>query len=69
MHLGFGKHLTETAWSIPGDQGRAAERLFVDSIEAWRLRMRIGSLILCAHSFGAYIVTRYAPIRLALHVA
>jgi len=40
----------------------AAENLFVESIEVWRLQMGIDSMILCAHSFGAYIATRHVQI-------
>lgn len=37
-----------------------AENLFVDSIEVWRIKQNLGSIILCAHSFGAYIATKYS---------
>ena len=37
-----------------------AEELLVDSIERWRVQQGIDSMILCAHSFGAYISTNYA---------
>jgi pimeloyl-ACP methyl ester carboxylesterase len=53
---GFGR-----SWKprFPSDN-RDAEDLLVESIELWRVQMGIGAMILCAHSFGAYIATRYA---------
>ena len=40
----------------------AAEDVWIESLERWRIRMHIPAhrLILCAHSFGAYIATLYA---------
>ena len=54
--LGFGRSSKPT---FPVDD-RACEALFVDSIEGWRVNMGFESMILCAHSFGAYIATQYA---------
>jgi pimeloyl-ACP methyl ester carboxylesterase len=53
---GFGR-----SWKpqFPSDN-RDAEDLLVESIERWREQMGIDAMILCAHSFGAYIATRYA---------
>ena len=49
---GFGR-----SWK-PRDS--CCEELLVESIERWRVRMGIGAMILCAHSFGAYVATKYA---------
>lgn len=54
---GFGR-----SWKPNFAHGRAAEELWVESLERWRVQMHISrhDLILCAHSFGAYIATLYA---------
>ena len=54
--LGFGR---SSKPSFPADD-TAAEALFVESVEAWRASMRLPSIAICAHSFGAYIAARYA---------
>ena len=36
-----------------------SETLFVDSIEAWRIKLNLKSIIICAHSFGCYISINY----------
>ena len=54
---GFGR-----SWKPEFTNGKAAEELWVESLERWRVQMQIlgQDLILCAHSFGAYISTLYA---------
>jgi pimeloyl-ACP methyl ester carboxylesterase len=42
------------------DHNQKTEDLLVDSIERWRRQLGIESMILCAHSFGAYLATHYA---------
>ena len=54
--LGFGRSSKPV---FPSDSF-AAEGFFVDSIESWRIRMKLPAVVLCAHSFGAYIATNYA---------
>ena len=36
-----------------------SETLFIDSIEAWRIKLNLKSIIICAHSFGCYVSTNY----------
>jgi pimeloyl-ACP methyl ester carboxylesterase len=36
-----------------------SETLFIDSIEAWRIKLNLKSIIICAHSFGCYISVNY----------
>jgi pimeloyl-ACP methyl ester carboxylesterase len=36
-----------------------SETLFIDSIEAWRIKLNLKSIIICAHSFGCYISINY----------
>ena len=44
------------------------EDYFVDALEEWRVKMKIKSLILVAHSFGGYLSTLYAiKYPLAVH--
>jgi pimeloyl-ACP methyl ester carboxylesterase len=54
--LGFGRSSKPT---FPSDS-RAAEAMFLDSLEAWRIQMQLTDIILCAHSFGAYVAANYA---------
>ena len=54
--LGFG---ASSKPHFPCDP-QSVEDLFVDSIECWRIRMGLNEMILCAHSFGAYVATCYA---------
>jgi pimeloyl-ACP methyl ester carboxylesterase len=36
-----------------------SETLVIDSIEAWRIKLNLKSIIICAHSFGCYISINY----------
>ena len=36
-----------------------SENLFIDTIEAWRIKLNLKSITLCAHSFGCYISINY----------
>jgi hypothetical protein len=53
---GFGR-----SWK-PDFPAQEAENIWIESLERWRAHLRIPAdgLILCAHSFGAYIATLYA---------
>ena len=53
--LGFGRSSKPV---FPSDS-LDAECLFVDSIESWRIQMQLPAMVICAHSFGAYVATKY----------
>ncbi|KAJ1996886.1 hypothetical protein GGI04_005606, partial [Coemansia thaxteri] len=62
--LGMGRSSRPTYRSCLNEGGdRRAEHAidyFVESLEAWRQRMGIDQMMLCGHSFGGYMVARYA---------
>jgi pimeloyl-ACP methyl ester carboxylesterase len=54
--LGFGR---SSRFKFSEDP-KEAEAQFVDSIEAWRIRMKLEKIILLGHSFGGYLSFLYA---------
>ena len=42
------------------NDGSAAEGKMVEALDDWRKRMQLGGVVLCGHSFGAYIAASYA---------
>lgn len=41
------------------DNNILSENIFIDAIEAWRIKLNLKSIIICAHSFGCYVSTNY----------
>lgn len=56
--LGFGLSARPPFPDSP--DGTAAESLFIDALEAWRISLGIDRLVVFGHSFGGYIATCYA---------
>ncbi|XP_065314066.1 (Lyso)-N-acylphosphatidylethanolamine lipase-like isoform X2 [Gordionus sp. m RMFG-2023] len=54
--LGFGKSTRVQFPCCP----KEAENIFISSIEKWRLNMKITTMIILAHSFGAFLASAYA---------